>query len=38
MRKFNKSTLGGCILEKKDGFISVAREKKIKPLYLVNNQ
>jgi len=30
--KFKKSTLGGCILEKKDGFISITKETRIKQL------
>lgn len=28
--KFNKSTLGGCIIEKKGSLISIEKEKKIK--------
>ena len=28
--KFSKSTLGGCVVEKKDGFISISKEVKIK--------
>ena len=28
--KFNKSTLGGCVIEKKDSFISISKEVKIK--------
>jgi len=27
---FNKTTLGGCIIEKKEGFISVSKEEKMK--------
>ena len=27
---FNKSTLGGCIIEKKDSFISISKEEKLK--------
>ena len=27
---FNKATLGGCIIEKKEGFISVSKEQKMK--------
>ena len=26
--KFNKSTLGGCIIEKKEDFISISKEEK----------
>ena len=34
--RFNKSTLGGCVIEKKDGFVSVSKEQKINktPLHL----
>ena len=28
--KFNKSTLGGCIVEKKDGSILISTESKVK--------
>ena len=28
--KFKKSTLGGCTIEKKDNFISISREQKLK--------
>ena len=27
--KFNKSTLGGCVIEKKDGYILVSKELKV---------
>ncbi len=27
--KFNKSTLGGCVIEKKDGFVSISKELKV---------
>ena len=30
--KFNKSTLGGCVIEKKDGFISISKEQQIKKM------
>ena len=32
--KFNKSTLGGCIVEKNDNFISISKEQKIKKMSL----
>jgi tRNA(Ile)-lysidine synthase len=28
--KFNKSTLGGCVIEKKDNFILISKEKRKK--------
>jgi len=28
--KFNKSTLGGCVIEKKDNFILISKEQRIK--------
>lgn len=31
--KFNKSTLGGCIIEKKGSLISIEKEKKIKKMF-----
>ena len=30
--KFNKSTLGGCIIEKKDNFILVSKEQRIRTI------
>ena len=30
--KFNKSTLGGCVIEKKDNFILVSKEQRIKKI------
>jgi len=30
--KFNKSTLGGCIIEKKDNFIVISKEEKIRKM------
>ena len=30
--KFRKSTLGGCVIEKKDGFISISKEQQIKKM------
>jgi len=32
--KFSRSTLGGCMVEKKDGFISIYKEKKVKKLFV----
>ena len=29
---FNKSTLGGCIIEKKNGFISISKEQKVRKM------
>ena len=31
--KFNKSTLGGCVIEKKDGFILISPELKVKKMH-----
>ena len=31
--KFSRSTLGGCMIEKKDSFISISKEKKVKKLF-----
>jgi len=31
--KFNKSTLGGCVIEKKGSLISIEKEKKIKKMF-----
>ena len=31
---FNKSTLGGCVIEKNDGFISILKEQKAKKMFL----
>ena len=28
--KFNKSTLGGCVIEKKDSFILISQETRVK--------
>ena len=33
LKKFKKCTLGGCVLEKKDGFISITKEVRVKQLY-----
>jgi tRNA(Ile)-lysidine synthase len=33
--KYNKSTLGGCIIEKKEDFISISKEKKSKLLITI---
>jgi len=30
--KFNKSTLGGCVIEKKDNFILISKEQRIKKI------
>ena len=30
--QFNKSTLGGCIIEKKDNFISISQEQKVRKM------
>jgi len=35
--KANKSTLGGCIIEKKDNFVSISKEPKIKKMPLRAN-
>ena len=32
--KFNKSTLGGCLVEKNDNFISISKEQKVKKMSL----
>ena len=31
--KFSRSTLGGCMIEKKDSFISISKEKKVKKFF-----
>ena len=31
--KFNKSTLGGCIIEKKDSFILISKESRVKRMH-----
>ena len=31
--KFSRSTLGGCMIEKKDSFISISKEKKVRKLF-----
>ena len=36
LKKFKKCTLGGCLIEKKSGFISITREPKAKQLHAVN--
>ena len=30
--KFNKSTLGGCVIEKKDNFILISKEQKLRKI------
>ena len=31
--KFNKSTLGGCVIEKKDNFILISKEQKLRKIH-----